>query len=388
MSDSKIYCDNLSTTFVHPEVINAMNSFMEGNPGNPSSNHDLGRIASEKVEASRGYIANFIGANKNEIIFTSSATESNNLAILGTIDKLKNITDKKTILISSIEHPAVTNPVIILGEKGYNVVTINCNQDGLIDINDLEYKLNDDVILVSIMLVNNELGTIQPLEKITKLIRNSGGAIIHTDAAQAIGKIPLDVNSLDVDLMSFSSHKMCGPKGIGGLFIKNGPLNFPINPILLGGEQEHGIRSSTLNVPGIIGFAESCKIAKQSLDSDADRISKMRDKIEFELKEQIPDITISGENSPRIPGGSNFTIKGINGDALVSHLNDVEMSTGSACKSGAPTPSHVLIAIGKTRDEADCTARFCLSSDNSDDEIPIIVSDIVQAYQKIKSLNE
>jgi len=383
-----IYCDNFSTTFVHSEVINSMNTFMGKNPGSPSSNHELGRSALQEVEASREYIANFIGAKKSEIIFTSSATESNNLAILGTVEKLKSITDKKTILFSSIEHPAVINPVKKLDEMGYNVVTVNCNQEGLIDINDLESKLNDDVILVSIMLVNNELGTIQPLEKVTKLIRNSGGAIIHTDAAQAVGKIPVDVNSLDVDLMSFSSHKMRGPKGIGGIFIRNGPLNFPINPILLGGEQEHGIRSSTLNVPGIIGFAESCKIAKQSLDSDADRISKMRDKIEFELKEKIQNITINGENSPRIPGGSNFTIKGINGDAMVANLSNVVMSTGSACKSGAPTPSHVLIAIGKTREEADWTVRFCLSTDNSNDEIPIIVSDIVQAYQKIKILND
>lgn len=384
--DETIYCDNFSTMFLHPDVAKKMNEFEQNCPGNPSANsHKFSRYANREIEVSREKVAQSIGAKQNEMVFTSGATESDNLAIIGCSLFLKNITGKRTILVSSIEHPAVLESAESLKIHGFNIRKIKCLPSGVIDIDDLKSKLNSDVFLVSVMLVNNELGTIQPIKKVTELVHKIG-AIMHTDASQALGKIRINVSDLNVDLMSLSSHKLGGPKGIGGLYIRAGPANFPIQPLCYGGGQESELRPGTLNSSGIVGFAEACAISNASIDEDMARIEKMRDLIEKKLLEKIPLMKINGKDAPRVAGALNFTISGINGDAFIANLKRVAMSTGSACKSGAPSPSHVLLSIGLSRDDAESTVRICLSSRNKSSQIKIIVDEITSIYEKLSKM--
>jgi len=389
MSDSKphFYLDNFSTTKVHAEVSKKISEFELEHYGNPSStSHSIGRNSSEQVDQARSKISEFIGCKPNEIVFTSGATESDNLAIIGVVNGLQPHTDRKTILISSIEHPAILESAESLISQGYKVEKIDSNEHGIIDIEELKSKLTDDVLLVSVMLVNNELGTIQPIKEISELA-HSVQAIMHTDAAQALGKIPVDVGELEVDLMSMSSHKMYGPKGIGALFISGGPLNFPIEPLFFGGGQESELRPGTLNAPGIIGFASACSVAQKTMHESSKSLSIIRDAIETELKKNIPGLKINGHQSPRVPGGSNFTFDGVLGDPFIANLKRVIMSTGSACKSGAPTPSHVLLAIGLSREQAESTVRFCIDTSIKESDIEDIVNDIISAHEFVKSLS-
>ena len=381
-----LYIDNFSSAPILKEVAEAVRSSSLDFPANPSSSiHALGRGAADQVSKSRDEISSFIGCSPRELVFTSGATESNNIALMGTAQKLAELTNRRRILVSSIEHPAVLEPASKLDGAGFDVERIKCNEDGTVDLKHMQSLLDEDVLLVSVMLVNNETGTIQPIQKVCE-IGHSVGAVVHSDAAQALGKIPVDVKDLGVDLMSMSAHKMGGPRGVGALYVKAGPSNFPISPIMLGGGQEAELRPGTLNTPGIVGFSEACKVASATPSERWGAIESLRDRIEGDLSDSIPGLRVNCLGSPRVPGGSSFSIPGVDAEMLVANLEKVVMSTGSACKSGAPSPSHVLEAIGLSREDSYCTLRFCLGVevlDRAGDPAEIVVSDVLDAVKRI-----
>ena len=278
-----IYADCFSTTPIDNRVVERMHQLYSTTIGNPSSSsHEYGRAANRVVQSSRETVANMINCSKNEIIFTSGATEGNNLVLVGTAKQLAKTSERRTILYSAIEHPAVIEPLQKLRSEGFDVIKIKCKSTGLVDIDDLTEKLDQNVLMVSIMLVNNELGTIQPIQQLSKLVHEAG-ALIHTDAAQAIGKIPVDVKVLDVDILTGSSHKMYGPTGVGFVFLRGGSNSFPIAPLFHGGGQENEIRPGTLNAIGIAGFAEACNIAMNEMVKERNRLERIRDNIEEKL---------------------------------------------------------------------------------------------------------
>ena len=334
-----VYIDNFSTAPIFPEVVEAVSSASVDYPANPSSSiHPQGRGAASQVDNAREKISRIINCSPREIVFTSGATESNNIAITGTARALARESSRRTVLVSAMEHSAVLEPAFSLTEEGFNVKRIACGQDGIVDISSLQSNLTEDVMLVSVMMVNNEIGTIQPITEISSLA-HSIGAVVHSDCAQALGKVPVDVRSMDVDLMSMSAHKMGGPKGVGALYLRSGPTNFPISPITIGGGHESGLRPGTLNTPGIVGFSEACELSSSISGDVWSELEKLRNEIERGLVQRIPGIRINCQDSPRVPGGSNFTIPGVDAEMMVANLDDIVISTGSACKSGAPSPA-------------------------------------------------
>lgn len=377
-----IYLDHNATTPCDPRVVDAMLPHFTEIYGNPANGlHILGRKAARAVETARQQVAALLGAYPSEIFFTSSATESNHLAILGTSEYAP--ANRRKIITCAIEHKAVLAPCKRLEERGFEVIILPVDRNGLISLVDLENVLGEDTFLVSIQTANNEIGTLQPIHQISALA-HSRGALVHTDAAQAVGKIPIDVNDLDVDLLSFSAHKLYGPKGVGGLYIRGGKASIPIRPILEGGGQENSLRAGTLNVPGIVGLGIACQIMQEELPAELARLQTMRDNLETALVATIPGVQVNARSAPRLPNTINLTIEGIEADALLLRLPNLMMSTGSACNSGALEPSHVLQAIGLTREQSSASIRISLGRMNREEQIPIIVEQLAQAVSEIR----
>lgn len=358
---SPIYLDYNATTPCDPRVVEKMLPFFSEWYGNPATGlHLQGRRAARAVDEAREQIAALINCRPGEVIFTGGATESNNLAILG-LGRANGHGGRTRIVTSAVEHKAVLLPCRQLREEGYELIVLPVDREGRVPIDEAEKAINDRTLLVSVQAANNEVGTLQPITTIAE-IAHRHGAIVHCDAAQAVGKIPvyLTDEAWQVDLLSISAHKLYGPKGIGALYIRNGPHAHPITPLVYGGGQEHGLRPGTTNVPGIVGFGEACRICSAELEQERVHIAGLRDQFERALLASIPGLKINGCGAPRLPNTSSLTFPGIDADALLLNLPEVMMGVGSACSSGALEPSHVLTAMGLSRAEAGATVRASL----------------------------
>jgi cysteine desulfurase len=342
--DSAIYLDHNATTPCDPRVVEKMLPFFSEWYGNSATGlHLQGRRAARAVDEAREQVAALIGCQPGEIIFTGGATESNNLAILG-LGRANPNASRTRIVTSAVEHKAVLMPCRQLQEEGYELIELPVDSQGRISIEEAEAAINDQTLLVSVQAANNEVGTLQPVARISG-IGHTHGAIVHCDAAQAVGKIPVDLNSQDwqVDLLSISAHKLYGPKGVGALYLRNGPHAHPLAPLQYGGGQERGLRSGTSNVPGIVGFGEACRICQAELAQESLRIARLRDRFEDASLASVPGLRINAREAERLPNTSSLTFPGIDADALLLNLPEVMLGTGSACSSGALEPSHVLL---------------------------------------------
>jgi cysteine desulfurase len=376
-----IYLDHNSTTPCAPEVVEAMAPFFSTQCGNPSSIHLLGREAQAAVTNSRELIADMLGCEGQEIVFTSGATESNNQVFSSCA---LSASKRRKVVILSIEHKSVLGPAERLSNLGFTVQTLGVDRNGTALMNSLEELLDEHTLLVSIQAANNEIGTKQPIREIAERA-HACGALIHCDATQALGKECLNVYDLDIDFASFSAHKLYGPKGVGALYIRLGQPRQLISPLLLGGGQEETLRAGTLNVPGIAGFATACSIARLNLPSETERISRLRNQLETHLLSRIPGATANGDLSKRLAGTTNITIPGISADTLIANTPFVCFSGGSACTDGTVSPSHVLLALGLSREEARSTIRIGVGRYNSQNEIDSACTCLVTAVEQLRS---
>jgi cysteine desulfurase len=378
-----IYFDNSATTRVDKRVFEAMIPYFNEKYANPSSIHNDGRLIREDVERAREIVAKTISSISEEIIFCGSGTESDNMAIKGMAEALKN--KGRHIITSNIEHKAVSESCRYLEENGFEVTYLNVRSNGVIDIDDFKKALRKDTILVSIMLANNEIGTIQPIKEIGNLA-NKIGFILHTDAVQAVGKMPVDVTELGVHLLSFSGHKIYAPKGIGVLYIDR-QLKDIIKPIIHGGHQEDGLRSGTENVPYIIGIAEACNIIQNELEKDVTHITEVRNYFEHRILNEVPDTYVNGDIKNRVCNISNITFKHIEAEALMVYASDVCCSTGSACSSGRTDASHVLQAINIDPVDAHGAIRFSFGRFNTKEEVDRAVDIIKSSVEKLRAMS-
>jgi cysteine desulfurase len=343
-----IYLDHAATTPCDPRVVEAMLPYFGETFANASSRlHRPGQAAATALEEQRARVAEGLGAQSaTEIVFTSGATESNNLALKGTA--ASGPATRRHIVTQVTEHASVLEPLAQLERRGFEITRVRVTPSGLVDLDALREAVRDDTMLVSVMLANNETGVIQPIREIAGLAHQRG-ALVHCDAAQAVGKIPVSVTDLDVDLLSLAAHKIHGPKGIGALYIRRRSPVQRLEPLLAGGGHEHGHRSGTPNLPGAVGLATALDLAIERLDVDAARIGALRDRFEASILAERPDTVIHGVDAPRLPGFSNLHFPGVDGSALLMSLPDLALSSGSACTSGHPEPSRVLRAMGETR---------------------------------------
>lgn len=366
-----IYLDNNATTKIDTRVLEAMVPFLTDNFANAASTHPFGLGAYEAVKNARQQVADLIGSETNEIIFTSGATEAINLAIKGVAENYCN--KGKHIITVKTEHKAVLDTCEYLETKGFEVTYLPVQADGLIDLQVLKEAIRADTILVSVMLVNNEIGVIQPVKEIAD-IAHEAGAIFMTDGTQAVGKIEVDVDDLGIDLMCFSGHKMYAPKGVGALFFRQRrPRRVKLEALIHGGGHERSLRSGTLNVPGIIALGKACEIAKTEMSENQDKIKDLRDYLETELL-KIDDTKVNGNRSQRIYSTSNILFKGVDSDAIIMGLEGIAVSNGSACTSASIDPSHVLMALGLSENNAFSCIRFSLSKYNTRNELEILIN--------------
>ncbi|MGA5427881.1 cysteine desulfurase family protein [Streptomyces koyangensis] len=373
------YLDYNATAPMRPAALAAMNEALSA-VGNASSVHHHGRSAAGRVDRARRSLADLLGCSPGEIIFTSGATEANNLALHAAH------TGQQVIVTSAVEHPAVLETARALTCGASDSLTIlPVDRQGQLDTEAFQASfLGRDVSLVSLMLANNETGVITDLSPMIEAA-HSAGALIHTDATQYVGKLPLDLGVLNVDLMSLSAHKFGGPQGVGALFIRRG-IRLPQRPLTFGGGHERGWRAGTLNVPGITGLGAAAEAANRDLLEDASRSTKLRDLLEGELLARLPGSYVNGAGAPRLPGVTSITFPGAPADAVLSSMPDVAASDGSACAAGAPSPSHVLVAMGLSREDADATIRFSLGYSTTEQEVRRAVASTAQAVTHVQAL--
>jgi cysteine desulfurase len=376
-NDQVIYLDHQATTPVDPRALDAMLPYLTSSYGNASSLHAYGRQAGEAVRVARNQLRELIGAStESEVVFTSGATEANCLAITGIAQALQSA--GAHIITTGIEHKAVLSNCQKLAEEGFQVTVIPVKANGLVEPADIGAAITPKTVLVSVMHANNEIGTIQPLSEIGRITREHG-VLLHTDAAQSLASLPFHVDRLDVDLASFSGHKIYGPKGVGALYIRRGTVR-PV-PQITGGGQEYGLRPGTLNVPGIVGFGQAAAILAEQRHIDARRITGLRDQLLAMLFQTVPGIQVNGSLTRRLPGNLNFTIPGVMADELIECLPGLAMSTGSACSTGQSDPSHVLTAIGLDRRAARSSIRIGLGRATTLDDIIITIQQISAAVK-------
>jgi len=381
MSKNKIYLDYASTTPVDKRVLKAMLPYFSEKFGNTMSLHSWGQEAKEALEESRDVVAHLIGAKAEEIIFTSSATESNNLTLKGIACAAK----KGHIIISQIEHPCVLEAALWLEKRGFEITRLAPDKYGLIDPQEVKKAIKEETILVSIIHANNEIGTIEPIEEIGKICKEKG-VYFHTDASQNFGKMKIDINKMNIDLLTASSHKMYGPKGAALLFVRSGTK---IEPILHGGGHEFGLRSSTINLPAIIGFAEASRICKKEMKKEAKKLVVLRDKLIKSVLSEIPGAHLNGHPKLRLPNNANFWFEFIEGESLVIQLDlcSIAASTGSACSSATLEPSHVLSAIGLKPQEAHGSLRLSLGRWTKEKEIGYVLRVLPKIVEKLRKIS-
>jgi len=380
-----IYMDNHATSPLDPRVLEAMMPFFTNKFGNAASrNHSFGWEAEQAVEAAREQIAKLIGASAKEIIFTSGATESNNLAIKGIAEMYR---ERGNHIITQVtEHKAVLDTCKRLEKYGYRVTYLPVKADGLIDIEDLKRAIDDKTILVSIMYANNEIGVIQPIREIGKLCHEKG-VLFHTDAVQAVGKIPVNVLEDNIDVLSLSGHKIYGPKGIGALYVRRRNPRVQIAAQIDGGGHERGMRSGTLNVTGIVGLGAACEIARIEMDSEAAYLRGLRDRLQNKLESELDYIHINGSMEHRLPGNLNVSFVYVEGESLLMGINDVAVSSGSACTSATLEPSYVLKALGLGDDVAHSSIRFGLGRFNTQAEVDYVAAKVIDIVKKLRELS-
>lgn len=347
--------------------------------GNPSSrNHRFGWEAAEAVERARKEVAALVGASPKEIVFTSGATEADNLAIKGVAAR----SSRRHVVTAATEHKAVLDPCRRLEAEGWRVTVLPVTADGLVDLDDVDRAVTADTAIVSVMLANNEIGVIQAIADIAG-IAHARGAVVHTDAVQAAGRIPVDLGALGVDLASFSAHKIYGPKGVGALYVRRGVRD--LAPLMDGGGQERGLRAGTLNVPGIVGFGAACEIARRELDEESIRIAALRDRLWTALQANASGLGVNGSTSARLPGNLNVTFDGVDGEALLLGLDGVAVSSGAACT--AAEPSHVLTALGLSRDRALASLRFGIGRTTTEAEVDHAAGRVAAVVRQLREMS-
>lgn len=380
-----IYMDYHATTPCDPRVLDAMLPYFTEMFGNAASrNHQFGWQGEEAVENARKQVADLIGSTSKEIIFTSGATESDNLAIKGVADMYYERGDHIITVVT--EHKAVLDTCKKLEKRGFKVTYLPVGSDGLISPDDVRNAITDKTILVSIMHANNEIGVIQPIAEIGRICKEKG-VIFHTDATQSVGKIPFDVNELNVDLVSFSAHKMYGPKGIGGLYVRRKNPRVVLVPMMDGGGHERGMRSGTLNVTGIVGLGKAAELAKQEMQSDHERIFGLREKLRKGIMDEISDVYINGHAEQRLAGNLNISFAYVEGESLLMGINDIAVSSGSACTSASLEPSYVLKALGVGEELAHSSIRFGLGRFNTEEEVDYTVNRVNEAVNRLRELS-
>ena len=383
MSEERIYLDNAATTQVSPEVLSAMVPCFSNIYGNPSSVHGFGRDAKMMLDIAREKVANAIGAKKTEIYFTGGGSESDNWAIKGTA--IANAGKGRHIITSAIEHHAVLHACAALEKQGYSVTYLPVDKEGFVDPEDVRKAIRPDTILVTIMMANNEIGTIEPVEEIGKICREAG-VYFHTDAVQAVGNMHIDVAKMNIDMLSLSAHKFHGPKGVGALYIRNG---VKIANLIDGGAQERSKRAGTENLPSIVGLGKAIEVAVRDIDTKIAYESALRDKLLTRIVNEIPETRINGPLKNRLPGNANVCIKYIEGEGMLLMLDmqGIAASSGSACTSGSLDPSHVLLAIGLDHETAHGSLRLSLSSLNTEEEIDKTVDVLKASVERLRSMS-
>jgi cysteine desulfurase len=379
----EIYFDNAATSPVRPEVVEAMSLFHSEVFGNPSSLHQPGQRAKRALEDARSDVADVIGADPKEIFFTSGGTESNNMALRGVTQAMAD--RGRHIIASSIEHHSVLNVCHALEKEGFEVTYLPVDRSGIIDLDALRDSIRSDTVLASIMLANNETGTIQPLSQAAAMARERG-VFLHTDSCQAVGKMQVNVEDLGVDLLSLTGHKIYGPKGQGALYARRGTK---IMPLLQGGHQERLVRPGTENIPGIVGLASAIRLASEALVEESVKVGALRDRLERGVLARVRDVSFNGHRDLRIPSISNMSFPAITGEALllVLDMHGISVSTGSACNAGSTEPSHVLRAMGLDRDLAQGSLRFSLGRQNTEAEVDKVVGVLSEAVDRLRKIN-
>jgi len=380
-----IYMDNHATTAVDPRVLEAMMPYFTVKFGNAASrNHSFGWEAEQAVEAAREQIARLIGATAKEIIFTSGATESNNLAIKGIAEMYR---ERGNHIITQVtEHKAVLDTCKRLEKHGYRVTYLPVKADGLIDLEDLKRAMDDKTILVTIMAANNEIGVLQPIAEIGKLCHEKN-VLFHTDAVQAVGKVPIDVIADNIDVLSLSGHKIYGPKGVGALYVRRRNPRVQIAAQIDGGGHERGMRSGTLNVPGIVGLGKACEIAQQEMKAEAAHLTALRDRLKNKLESELDYVHVNGSMEHHLPGNLNMSFVYVEGESLLMGINDIAVSSGSACTSATLEPSYVLKALGLGDDVAHSSIRFGLGRFNTQVEVDYVAAKVIDIVKHLRQLS-
>ena len=380
-----IYFDNHSTSPMDPRVLEAMLPYFTDRFGNAASrNHKYGWEAEEAVEIARKQVADLVGASPKEIVFTSGATESNNLAIKGAAYMYREKGDH--IITAVTEHKAVIDTCKRLEKEGFKVTYLPVRKDGLIDLDQLRAAITGKTTLISIMAANNEIGVLQPIGEIGAIAKEKG-VLFHTDAVQAVGKVPFDVNASNVHLASLTAHKIYGPKGVGALYVRRRNPRVLLTPIIDGGGHERGMRSGTLNVPGIVGFGKAAEICRLEMAGEGARIKAMRDRLNQKLHEGLDELYINGSTEHRLPGNLNISFAYVEGESLLMGINDVAVSSGSACTSASLEPSYVLKALGAGDELAHSSIRFGLGRFNTDEEVDYVVAKLVSVVSKLREMS-
>ena len=380
----RVYLDHSATTPVDLEVADLMMRYYTEKYGNPSSVHSFGREAKQALEAARLQVAELIGAKPQEVTFTSGGTEADNLAIIGTVEALRK--KGKHIITSCIEHHAVLETCEYLAKNGFDLTIIPADAEAMISVEDIRKAIRPDTILISVMHANNEVGSIQPIAEIGKLAKEHG-IIFHVDAVQSLGKLPINVEEMNIDLLTVSSHKIYGPKGVGALYIRKGVR---IVPLVHGGGQEKKRRSGTENTPGIIGFGKACELAGQRMADDAAHQTKLRDKLMNGIVERIESVKINGPiGEKRLPNNVNVSIQYVEGESLLLSLDmlGIAASSGSACTSGSLDPSHVLLAMGLIHEIAHGSLRFTLGRQNTEEEIDYVLEQLPKIVDRLRMMS-
>lgn len=382
---SVVYMDNNATSMVAPEVVEAMMPYLTNAYGNPSSMHTFGGLVGEAVVGARRQVADLLGAEPEEITFTSCGTESDSTAILSA---LRTYPEKRHVITTRVEHPAIKNLCenleTVTGHK-YKVTRLKVDGEGMLDMAEYEAALTEDTAIVSVMWANNETGVIFPVEEMARMAKQRG-ILFHTDAVQAVGKIPIDLKNLDFDYLSLSGHKLHAPKGVGVLYVRRGTLFIPF---LTGGHQEHGRRGGTENVASIVGLGRACDLAAEKMDEENGRVKKMRDRLEEGLLAKVPKSMLNGHKTSRLPNTANISFEYVEGEAILLHMNQHKIcaSSGSACTSGSLEPSHVLRAMGVPFTAAHGSIRFSLSVYNTDEEVDFVLEKMPRIIEALRKMS-
>ncbi|MEG1676392.1 MAG: cysteine desulfurase NifS [Clostridia bacterium] len=378
-----IYMDNAATTAVRPEVLETMMPYFTQYYGNPSSIHSVGRDARRAVENARRQVALAIGADAREIYFTAGGSESDNWAIRCAAAALAN--KGKHIITSAVEHHAVLHTCAMLEKQGYRITYLPVDGEGLVKPQDVRNALCDDTVLITIMAANNEIGTLQPIAEIGKIAK-AAGILFHTDAVQAVGAVPIDVNALQVDMLSLSGHKFHAPKGVGALYIRKG---VKIKNLIYGGAQERGLRAGTENVPGIVGLGKAIELAVSELPEYTQKMTHLRDRLIDGILAEIPNVRLNGHRTLRLPANVNVSVRYVEGEALLMRLDlaGIEGSSGSACTSGSLDPSHVLLAIGLPHEIAHGSLRLSLGTENTDEDVDKVLAELPKIVENLRAMS-